>query len=94
MPLDVLICIVLCRGLFGALFSFGKKVQGSLPIVGLISRLTSPEGGFDEQASAYRLTAIHANNDVFYQCPASELVVNIYPANQLDRSEHICVLLL
>lgn len=27
-----------------------KKVQGSMPIVGLVSRLTSPEGGFDELA--------------------------------------------
>jgi len=27
-----------------------KKIQGSLPIVGLISRLASPQGGFDELA--------------------------------------------
>lgn len=27
----------------------GKQVQGGLPIVGLLSRLTSPEGGFDDQ---------------------------------------------
>jgi hypothetical protein len=25
-----------------------KKVQGALPIIGLVSRLASPEGGFDE----------------------------------------------
>jgi hypothetical protein len=25
-----------------------KKIQGGLPIIGLISRLTTPEGGFDE----------------------------------------------
>lgn len=26
----------------------GKKIQGSLPIIGLLSRLTAPEGGFGE----------------------------------------------
>ena len=29
-----------------------KKVQGALPIVGLLSRLTAAEGGFDELVSA------------------------------------------
>lgn len=28
-----------------------KKVQGALPVVGLLSRLASPEGGFDEVVS-------------------------------------------
>lgn len=31
-----------------ALGRLAKKIQGSLPIVGLISRLATPEGGFDE----------------------------------------------
>lgn len=30
--------------------AFFKKVQGALPIVGLVSRLAAPEGGFDELA--------------------------------------------
>jgi hypothetical protein len=29
-----------------------KRVQGALPVIGLLSRLTSPEGGFDGEASA------------------------------------------
>lgn len=28
-----------------------KKIQGSLPIVGLLSRLSAPGGGFDEIVS-------------------------------------------
>lgn len=36
---------------FGASVArIAKKIQGSLPIVGLLSRLASPEGGFDEIA--------------------------------------------
>jgi 1,3-beta-glucan synthase len=29
-----------------------KKIQGALPIVGLLSRLAAPEGGFDETVSS------------------------------------------
>jgi len=37
---------------FGAqLARMAKKIQGSLPIIGLVSRLTSPEGGFDDDLS-------------------------------------------
>lgn len=37
-----------CRGsFFDNIKKMAKKVQGALPIVGLISRLTSTEGGFD-----------------------------------------------
>ncbi|KAG1676253.1 hypothetical protein FOA52_006471 [Chlamydomonas sp. UWO 241] len=35
---------------FASIARIAKKVQGSLPIVGLISRLTAPEGGFDDLA--------------------------------------------
>lgn len=33
----------------------GKSIQGGLPIVGLISRLTAPEGGFDELVRQHTL---------------------------------------
>lgn len=34
---------------FGAsIAKVAKKIQGSLPIIGLLSRLSAPEGGFDE----------------------------------------------
>lgn len=35
---------------FNTVKAVAKKVQGSLPIVGLVSRLAAPEGGFDELA--------------------------------------------
>ncbi len=42
----------LCRNdFFSTVKAVAKKVQGSLPIVGLVSRLAAPEGGFDELVS-------------------------------------------
>ena len=38
-----------CRGFVDNVKRVGKQVQGGLPIIGLISRLTSPSGGFDQQ---------------------------------------------
>eukprot|EP00892_Ulva_mutabilis_P011723 jgi/Ulvmu1/8923/UM005_0014.1 len=37
-----------CRDFVEGIKKLGKSIQGGLPIVGLISRLTAPEGGFDE----------------------------------------------
>jgi hypothetical protein len=36
------------RGAFGEIAKIAKKIQGALPIVGLISRLAAPEGGFSD----------------------------------------------
>lgn len=36
------------EGFLNGLKAVAKKVQGALPIVGLLSRLTAPAGGFDE----------------------------------------------
>lgn len=36
------------EGLGAQIGRIAKKIQGALPIVGLLSRLASPEGGFDE----------------------------------------------
>lgn len=38
----------LCRDAFADIKRIAKKIQGALPIVGLVSRLSSPGGGFDE----------------------------------------------
>lgn len=43
---------VSCRSFFDGVKKVGKQVQGGLPIIGLISRLSSPEGGFDDQVWA------------------------------------------
>lgn len=46
---DTLGCLSPNRGdFFSGIKAVAKKVQGSLPIVGLVSRLAAPEGGFDE----------------------------------------------
>jgi hypothetical protein len=37
-----------CRGFGESVKRIAKQVQGALPIVGLLSRLAAPEGGFDE----------------------------------------------
>mmetsp|Transcript_12643 Transcript_12643/g.27341 ORF Transcript_12643/g.27341 Transcript_12643/m.27341 type:complete len:242 (+) Transcript_12643:98-823(+) len=43
------VCHAQSSGDFGEnLKRIAKKVQGSLPVIGLLSRLASPEGGFDE----------------------------------------------
>ncbi len=39
---------------FDSVKRIAKKIQGALPIVGLISRLATPEGGFDEQVRPRR----------------------------------------
>ena len=40
-------------GLAAQLGKIAKRVQGALPIVGLLSRLASPSGGFDAVVSAH-----------------------------------------
>jgi hypothetical protein len=43
---------MLCRDDFGSnVKRIAKKIQGALPVIGLLSRLASPEGGFDEIVS-------------------------------------------
>jgi hypothetical protein len=39
------------EGIGAQIGRLAKKIQGALPIVGLLSRLASPEGGFDEVVS-------------------------------------------
>ncbi len=41
-----------CSDFLESVKRIGKRIQGALPIVGLLSRLASPEGGFDEVVSA------------------------------------------
>jgi hypothetical protein len=36
------------RSFFDSVKRVAKQVQGALPVIGLVSRLTSSEGGFDE----------------------------------------------
>ena len=38
------------RGFLDGMMKMAKRVQGALPGVGLLSRLASAEGGFDEMA--------------------------------------------
>jgi hypothetical protein len=38
-------------GFFSAFKQVAKRVQGALPVVGLVSRLSAPGGGFDELVS-------------------------------------------
>ncbi len=38
------------RSFFDSIKRVAKKVQGALPVVGLVSRLASTEGGFDDLA--------------------------------------------
>eukprot|EP00955_Chlamydomonas_euryale_P117961 366510-Chlamydomonas_euryale.AAC.6 len=42
------LAMVCARSLLDGIKRVAKKVQGGLPIIGLLSRLTSSEGGFDE----------------------------------------------
>lgn len=35
--------------IFEGIKRVAKKIQGALPIIGLVSRLATPGGGFDEQ---------------------------------------------
>jgi hypothetical protein len=35
-----------------------KKIQGGLPVIGLLSRLASPQGGFDELVSAAKMGGV------------------------------------
>jgi hypothetical protein len=44
----------LCSGgsFMDSVVKVAKKIQGALPIIGLISRLTADEGGFDELVRA------------------------------------------
>lgn len=41
----------ICRDMLANIKRVAKKIQGSLPIVGLLSRLSAPGGGFDEIVS-------------------------------------------
>lgn len=41
----------ICRDMLSNVKRVAKKIQGSLPIVGLLSRLSAPGGGFDEIVS-------------------------------------------
>ncbi|KXZ56755.1 hypothetical protein GPECTOR_1g680 [Gonium pectorale] len=50
-----------------------KKVQGALPIVGLVSRLASPEGGFDELAYPEFCRTIIDKAPVSYRIAQAEL---------------------
>jgi hypothetical protein len=44
-------CICLRRDMMANIKRVAKKIQGGLPIVGLLSRLSAPGGGFDEIVS-------------------------------------------
>lgn len=46
--------VLIARDVFADIKRVAKKIQGSLPIVGLLSRLSAPGGGFDEIVSAGR----------------------------------------
>eukprot|EP00878_Enallax_costatus_P024746 GHUV01026431.1.p1 GENE.GHUV01026431.1~~GHUV01026431.1.p1 ORF type:complete len:220 (+),score=46.80 GHUV01026431.1:181-840(+) len=43
-----LVCMHTFRDPFADVKRIAKKIQGALPIVGLLSRLSAPSGGFDE----------------------------------------------
>ena len=45
--------VLVFRGFVDVVKQFGRKLQGGLPIVGLISRLSSPGGGFDDLVRTY-----------------------------------------
>ncbi|GBF99937.1 calcium homeostasis regulater C [Raphidocelis subcapitata] len=52
---------------FGASVArIAKKIQGGLPIIGLLSRLASPEGGFDEIAYPEFCRTIYEKADAKY----------------------------
>eukprot|EP00877_Chromochloris_zofingiensis_P002865 jgi/Chrzof1/1257/Cz01g46170.t1 len=50
-----------------------KRIQGSLPIVGLLSRLASPEGGFDEVAYPEFCRAVFEKADDRFRFAAVDL---------------------
>ncbi|GIL42938.1 hypothetical protein Vafri_761 [Volvox africanus] len=60
-------------GFFNSLKNVAKKVQGALPIVGLVSRLAAPEGGFDELAYPEFCRFIINNAPVSYRVAQTEL---------------------
>jgi hypothetical protein len=47
--------ICLHRDMMANIKRVAKKIQGGLPIVGLLSRLSAPGGGFDEIVSWLKL---------------------------------------
>lgn len=53
-------CVLLHRGFGESVKRIAKQVQGALPIVGLLSRLATPEGGigFDELVRTKGLTSL------------------------------------
>lgn len=65
-----------------------RKIQGKLPIVGLLSRLTSPGGGFDDESSypEYCRTMIEASSPQFRDAlmQLSERYKQVRPARQRD----------
>jgi hypothetical protein len=50
-----------------------KKVQGALPIIGLISRLTSDEGGFDELAYPEYCRSVINSSSVSFKVALSDI---------------------
>lgn len=49
--LDIQASFYYCRDFMSNVKRVAKKIQGGLPIVGLLSRLSAPGGGFDEIVS-------------------------------------------
>ncbi|PNW85374.1 hypothetical protein CHLRE_03g183400v5 [Chlamydomonas reinhardtii] len=58
---------------FSGIKAVAKKVQGSLPIVGLVSRLAAPEGGFDELAYPEFCRAMIDKCPVSYRIAQAEM---------------------
>ncbi|GLC44459.1 hypothetical protein PLESTB_000467300 [Pleodorina starrii] len=60
-------------GFLSAIGAVAKKVQGALPIVGLVSRLAAPEGGFDELAYPEFCRSIIDKAPISYRIAQTEL---------------------
>ena len=71
--------LVACRGFAEGVKRVAKQVQGALPLVGLLSRLTSPSGGIgrDELVScrpSYRYRKGFDMQESALTCTMSEMV--------------------